>query len=153
MDKIDFLVAKADLADAEWIARAQAKMAMETENLQLNQEEAVKGVNFIFDHPDRGFYIMAKNQQQVPVGCLMILKEWSDWRGSDFWWIHSVYVVPEYRKLGIFKKIFDYVECLARNSGVRGLRLYVDKRNVKAQMVYDKLGMSKDHYELFEKMF
>jgi GNAT superfamily N-acetyltransferase len=145
-------IKKAKLDDLNWIANAQAAMAQETENLQLNQEQIVKGVSFIFANPARGFYVIAKHQHQ-PVGCLMILNEWSDWRNGDVWWIHSVYVLHAFRKIGVFKKMFEYVEVLAQNSGVRGLRLYVDKSNVTAQAVYEKLGMSKDHYELFEKMF
>jgi len=31
-----------------------------------------------------------------------------------------------------------------------GLRLYVDKQNKLAQEVYEKLGMNKHHYELYE---
>ena len=31
-----------------------------------------------------------------------------------------------------------------------GLRLYVDRQNKSAQKIYEKLGMSRDHYELYE---
>ncbi len=149
----NFYIDKTHSDDIEWIANAQVSMAQETENLQLNQEEIVKGVKFIFDNPDRGFYIVARNKEKGLVGCLLILKKWSDWRNGDVWWIHSLYVEPVYRKHGIFRKMFEYVENLAHNSAVRGLRLFVDKGNMIAQKVYEKLGMSKDHYELFEKMF
>ena len=33
---------------------------------------------------------------------------------------------------------------------IRGLRLYVDKRNQAAARVYEKLGMTREHYDLFE---
>jgi ribosomal protein S18 acetylase RimI-like enzyme len=33
------------------------------------------------------------------------------------------------------------------------MRLYVDRRNVAAQGVYQRLGMNGDHYLLFERMF
>ncbi len=147
-----FEIIKALPQDVAWIAQAQVLMAKETENLELNPEEVVKGVSFIFTNTTRGFYVVVKQGQQA-VGCLMVLNEWSDWRNGDVWWIHSVYVLPAYRRLGIFKSMYEYVEDLARSSGVRGLRLYVDKSNLKARNVYEKLGMSKDHYELFEKMF
>ena len=148
-----FQIQKATLEDKNWIAEAQVLMALETENLQLNQEAVVKGVGFIYEHPDRGFYIIAKNDEQNPVACLLILKEWSDWRNGEVWWIHSLYVMPGYRKQGIFKKMFVYIEDLAQSSDVRGLRLYVDKSNAQAKAAYEKLGMNKNHYELFEKMF
>ena len=150
---INFQIQKATREDADWIVDAQILMAFETENLQLNREDVVKGVGFIFDYLDRGFYIIARNDEQNPVACLLVLKEWSDWRNGEVWWIHSLYVMPDYRKQGIFKKMFEYIEELARSSDVRGLRLYVDKSNVNAKMAYEKLGMNKNHYELFEKMF
>ena len=31
-----------------------------------------------------------------------------------------------------------------------GLRLYVDKTNLKAQKVYNRVGMDGEHYKLFE---
>ncbi len=138
--------------DIPWIATAQVAMAAETEGISLNPDQVVQGVRYIFEHPERGFYILAKADQQ-PIGCLLILKEWSDWRNGDVWWVHSVYVDPAHRQQGVFKKMFDYIEQLARNSLIRGLRLYVDKTNISAQRVYEKLGMNKDHYDLFEKMF
>ena len=35
---------------------------------------------------------------------------------------------------------------------LRGLRLYVDKSNDKAQKVYENLSMSGEHYHLYEWM-
>ena len=33
----------------------------------------------------------------MPVGALLLTREWSDWRNGWFWWIQSVYVAPEGR--------------------------------------------------------
>lgn len=143
---------RASVNEINWIAAAQVAMAAETEGIALDPEQVIQGVRYIFDHPERGFYILAREGQQ-PIGCLLILKEWSDWRNGDVWWIHSVYVDPAHRKQGIFKQMFEHIERLARDSHIRGLRLYVDKNNIIAQRVYKKLGMNKEHYELFEKMF
>jgi ribosomal protein S18 acetylase RimI-like enzyme len=33
---------------------------------------------------------------------------------------------------------------------IRGLRLYVDKSNVRAQQVYQAMGMNGEHYSVFE---
>ncbi len=35
---------------------------------------------------------------------------------------------------------------------IRGIRLYVDNRNVAAQKVYARLGMQGEHYRVFEWM-
>jgi hypothetical protein len=33
---------------------------------------------------------------------------------------------------------------------LRGLRLYVERKNARAQNAYATLGMTKEHYELYE---
>jgi ribosomal protein S18 acetylase RimI-like enzyme len=82
----------------------------------------------------------------------MVTKEWSDWRNGEFWWIQSVYVHTDYRKNNIYRKLYSEVINLAKESGkVCGIRLYVDKNNVKAQNVYSKLGMTESNYLFFEE--
>ncbi len=148
-----YTVLKALPSDAEHIARFQIAMARETEGMRLAPKLVAKGVRHVFDDPATGFYLVAKDAGGNAIGCLMVLKEWSDWRNAQVWWIHSLYVLPEHRRKGIYRRMYEQVEKLARAAGVRGLRLYVDKRNVAAQHVYAKLGMTREHYEMFEKMF
>lgn len=85
-------------------------------------------------------------------GCLLVLSEWSDWRCREVLWLHSVYVPPEFRRAAIFRSLYDHVEMLAKRRVAAGLRLYVDRRNVRAQQVYQALGMTNEHYELYERM-
>ena len=149
----EIIIERADKKYLEWIALCQVEMASETENLKLNYDNVVQGVKYIFNHQDRGFYILAKTPESQPIGILLILKEWSDWRNGDVWWIHSVFVNAKFRRKKIFTKMFNFVEKLARSNHVSGLRLYVDKTNTKAQSVYKNLDMTNKHYELFEKLF
>jgi GNAT superfamily N-acetyltransferase len=84
----------------------------------------------------------------------MITYEWSDWRCGNFWWVQSVYVLAEYRKMGIFTQIFREIYRLAREkSQVAGLRLYVDRDNTTAMKAYGSLGMHEARYVLFECEF
>ena len=84
----------------------------------------------------------------------MCAKEWSDWRGVWYLWLQSVYVVKEKRKRGIFTKLYRYVEEKAsQQKQIHSLRLYVDKENKSAQKTYEKLGMSPNNYNFFEKTF
>jgi GNAT superfamily N-acetyltransferase len=139
--------------DAKWIAGFQVAMALETESMALDRETVREGVARIFRETHRGFYVVAREEGGEPLGCLLVLREWSDWRNADVWWMHSVYVTPSCRNRGIFRQMFHYVEERAISSGVRGLRLYVERGNHRAKAVYSRLGMGDDHYELFEKMF
>jgi ribosomal protein S18 acetylase RimI-like enzyme len=83
----------------------------------------------------------------------MITMEWSDWRNGLFWWIQSVFVVPEYRRRGIYRKLYAHVqELAAQEPNVCGFRLYVERDNTRAQQTYAALGMTETPYRLFEEM-
>jgi len=137
---------------APLIADFQLRMAWETEGLRLDPAVCAEGVKAVFERPHLGSYHIAKQGERV-VAALLLTTEWSDWRNGTVWWIHSVFVEPELRGQGLFGRFYAYVRGLAEATpGVRGLRLYVDRTNERAQAVYGKLGMNGDHYRLFEWM-
>lgn len=138
--------------DREILARFQEEMALESENLKLDPVELRKGVKAIFDDSAKGFYLLAKEDDN-PVGCLLVTSEWSEWRNKTVYWIQSVYVVPEARCEGVFRKMYEEVKKrVSENENLGGIRLYVDKSNVRAQEVYRKIGMNDQHYLYFEWM-
>ena len=60
-------------------------------------------------------------------------------------------MIPSERKSGVFKQMYAYLKSMVESSDAyRGLRLFVDKRNEAAKLAYLRVGMSADHYELFE---
>lgn len=146
----EITVTQAEPEEAESIVDFQILMAKETENLQLEKETVNKGVLHIFDNPQTGFYILARAQNKI-IASLLVLKEWSDWRNGNVLWVHSVYVVPEYRKQGVFRKMYHHIKSMVEaDNSLKGIRLYVEKKNHKAQAVYQRVGMTAEHYELYE---
>ena len=78
--------------------------------------------------------------------------EWSDWRNATFWWIQSVYVDAQWRQKGVYRAMHDYVYDIASSrDDICGIRLYVERSNHVAQQTYASLGMSKSHYDLYDK--
>ena len=138
-------------ADASTIIDFQLAMARETEELELDREVLTRGVNAVFADPTLGRYYIAESDNRV-VGSLMITYEWSDWRNGMVWWIQSVYVLPELRGRGVYAGLYAHIKAIVEASAVRGIRLYVDKRNVPAQKVYTRLGMNGEHYLVYEWM-
>lgn len=140
------------MADAEQIVSFQIAMARETEGLELDRETCRKGVAAVFENPSLGRYFVAEKDGNV-IASLLITYEWSDWRAGMVWWIQSVYVVSELRKQGVYRGLYDHVQQIVqRDESVRGIRLYVDRRNTRAQQVYENLGMNGEHYLVFEWM-
>ncbi len=129
----------------------QLEMALETESLTLDENIVRNGVAAVFDDPSKGQYYVALDENENCIASLLTIPEWSDWRCQQVIWIHSVYVVKEMRSKKVFKEMYLYLKNEVNDSkGLAGLRLYVDKRNTKAQSVYEKIGMSNEHYELYE---
>lgn len=139
-------------ADVPAIVAFQLAMARETEELTLDLETCTAGVNAVFADAQRGHYFVAELDGSV-VASLLITHEWSDWRNGDVWWIQSVYVTPKARGKGVYAGLYEHIKQLVQaEARVRGLRLYVDKRNTRAQTVYARLGMNGEHYQVFEWM-
>ena len=136
-------------ADIEVITDFQVAMAMESEGVRLNPEVVRRGVAAAIADPEKGRYIIARHAGK-PRGSLMITREWSDWNCCWYWWIQSVYILPEHRGQGVYKAMYHHVVELAREEGVRQIRLYADKNNLTAQSVYSRLGMEECHYTMFE---
>jgi GNAT superfamily N-acetyltransferase len=138
--------------DAHDIVEFQIAMAKETEEFDLDRAICTRGVHAVFADPTLGRYFVAEAEGRL-LASLMITLEWSDWRDGMVWWIQSVYVVPELRGRRIYAGLYEHVKQLAgRDAQVRGIRLYVDKRNVRAQEVYRRMGMDGEHYQVFEWM-
>jgi ribosomal protein S18 acetylase RimI-like enzyme len=148
----DINVRRAKVSDIPHLVDFQMRLARETENVTLDAEILSKGMMAMFDDPTKGFYNVAEIENEV-VGCHMVTYEWSDWRNGMVYWLQSVYVKEQYRKNGVFKFMFSTLKNQIDNDpAIRGLRLYVDKTNVRAQKVYGSMGMNGDHYSVFELM-
>lgn len=146
----DVHVREARLEDAALLARWAQAMAWETEHKQLDPDTVAAGVARGLAEPGRARYFVAERAGQ-PVGTLMFTTEWSDWRCGDWWWIQSVYVVPEQRRHGVFSALYRHVEALAGSAeSVCGLRLYVERDNAVAQRTYERMGMDDAGYLMYE---
>ncbi len=151
MEEIDIRYGKPQ--DAEILAGFNISLADETERLKLDRSIVLSGVRDLMASPEHGFYLVAESGQEIS-GMLMVTSEWSDWRDGIYWWIQSLYVKPKFRRKGVFRALYDRVKDMASSrGGICGLRVYVDKRNAKARETYERLGMNKTGYEVYEHLF
>ncbi|MDQ6881538.1 MAG: GNAT family N-acetyltransferase [Pseudomonadota bacterium] len=138
--------------DAGAISRCNQAMALETERKALIAEVVDAGVLRLLDEPSLGFYVVAEDGDRI-VGCLLVTKEWSDWRNGLFWWIQSVFVEAGWRRRGVYRALYDFVQNSAdADGGVCGFRLYVEKDNAIAQDTYAALGMLPTDYLVYEQL-
>ena len=124
----EITIRQATLEDTEFLVAGNAAMAQETEARTLDIHTLRAGVCALFDDPTRGFYLIAELAGRS-AGQMLITYEWSDWRNATFWWIQSVYTLPDARRRGVFKALYSYVD---------------------AQAVYQRCGMREAVYRMFE---
>ncbi len=130
----------------------QVEMARESEGATLDRAALTQGVRAVLNGSVPAEYWVAESEDG-PVGMLMTVPEWSDWRNGTVVWVHSVYVRPEARRHRVFSTLYEHFRRQVEQSDeLVGLRLYVDQSNERAQRVYESLGMTREHYYLYEWM-
>ncbi|NJM25348.1 MAG: GNAT family N-acetyltransferase [Bacteroidia bacterium] len=145
-------IRNATVSDIASIVRFQQSMARETEGLELDTETLQAGVAALLSDRAKGYYKVVE-VDGVVIACHMVTFEWSDWRNGNVLWIQSVYVDPEYRKQGIFRKMYEHLkEEVLNDPAIKGIRLYVERNNRRAQQTYNALGMNGEHYQVYEWM-
>jgi ribosomal protein S18 acetylase RimI-like enzyme len=150
----DLVIRDARPHDLDVIIDYNARLALETENKELDPDVLRRGVSIALGDPDRLRYWVAEDETGQVVGQAAITREWSDWRSGWIWWFQSVYVHPDFRGQGAFRTLYAQVRAIARASPeVIGLRLYVEVHNERAQGVYRSLGMKPGGYDVYEDLW
>lgn len=152
MEKIIYNISVGNASDIDTIAQFQVDMALESEGTNLDIERVTAGVAAAVADEYKGTYIIARDPSGKAIGSLLLTREWSDWTNRWYWWVQSVFVTKEYRGKGVYRAMYDKVKALAKENNITQIRLYVDKTNYPAQMVYKKLGMDETHYLLYEEV-
>ena len=144
------LVRIANKYDIPAIVEFQLSMAAETENEELDKNRVKKGVSAVIGDSSKGRYYVAEKEGEV-IGSLLTTYEWSDWRNGTVLWIQSVYILPQFRRKGVYSNMYKHIKKLVlEDENLNGIRLYADKDNKVAHKTYLKLGMNPDHYVTFE---
>jgi ribosomal protein S18 acetylase RimI-like enzyme len=146
------MIRQASEQDLDALVEGNLELARETEGLALDPATLRAGVGAVLAGRVPGRYFVLEAAGRV-VAQLMITFEWSDWRNRQVWWIQSVYVWPQARQQGAYRRLYAAVKAEAEAAGAGGIRLYVDATNTRAQAVYAALGMNGEHYRVFEAMF
>lgn len=150
-------IRRAGPPDTSTITAFNKAMARETEGRLLDEVTLEEGVRSLLSQPEYGFYVIAERSDSngiQPIGQLMITYEWSDWRNGLFWWVQSVYVVPNERQRGVYHAMHGHIAAEAKaNPRICGIRLYVARTNQHARAAYQKVGLIPSHYDMYEQDF
>jgi GNAT superfamily N-acetyltransferase len=140
----------AHLQDLTTLVSFNQALAQEVREKGLDSQILTAGVQAVLSDSKRGFYTVVEVEERA-VAAALVTFEWSDWRNAWFWWLQDVYVEPNYRQQGIFRSLYQHLKAQAQIAKACGLRLYVYQGNMRAQKVYQRLGMVPASSVMFEE--
>ena len=145
-------VRPATINDQETIVEFNQCLAHESEGKALDSATLRIGVQRILNDESKGRYFVAVCRNEI-VGQIMFTREWSDWRNGDLLWLQSVYVRPQYRRRGVFRRLLQTIRNLAdTRDDIVGIRLYVEKNNATARATYQQFGFREPGYLVMESL-
>lgn len=118
----------------------------------FNDEIVSKRLRYLFSNPHLGNGWMAFAEEE-PVGYLIAVYVFSLEHLGSTAEIDEFFILPQYRKTGIGKKLLQTAETEFRRLGCRNVSLQIDKENNAARAFYYKQNyFERNRFELLEKM-
>lgn len=143
---MEFRVRRAEHTDLDALVAFTLAEAEAAESIALDSNAVRRGVRAGLENPATSSYWVIEGPDGPPVGSISVVREWSDWRAADYWWIQSVFVTPAFRGRGLMKRLLATVATEAREQGALELRLYVHRGNENAVRAYERAGFSAAPY-------
>ncbi len=148
MNLQNFIVRRATSSDLEKLVSFAIAEANEAEKTSRSSELIREGVRVGLEDNSIARYWVLENEASEVIGNVSVVKEWSNWNSSYYWWIQSMYLHPEYRGKGLMDKLIEAVKVTAKREYAVDLRLYVHKENERAIQAYRKSGFIDSDYRI-----
>ena len=142
------IVRKATIEDLSVLVEFTARESEEAEGVTHDRGRLEDGVKAALEYPSIAMYWVLVDETDEPVGSISALREWSDWNAGFYWWIQSMYIVPDNRGQGLMPRMLATVQKEMGSQGGLQLRLYVHRDNHAAVRAYEKAGFERSPYEI-----
>lgn len=141
-----FAIRPASTADASAIQSLIAALAKET----IGPDKNVLSVDAILRYgfgEDKCFECRVAEERGAVVAVLVLLDEFSTWRGVKGVYVLDIYIAPAARGRGLGKRLIAEAARWAGSRGARYLRLSVDQENVDAIKFYETIGFKEGAHD------
>lgn len=147
----EYSVRTANVSDLETIVAFTMAEARDAEGANKDVGGVRRGVRMALEDPSLATYWLAETPGADVVASTSVVTEWSNFHGGYYWWVQSVYVVPEHRGRGLARLLLEMLAEEARAVGAVDLRLYVHKSNRSALEAYRRCGFEVAPYTIMRK--
>ncbi len=141
-------VRRAELKDLDQLVEFTAAEAREAEGHSKTTQTLMKGIKAAIEDNSIALYWVLMNSDNQVVGSASALKEWSDWNAGYYWWIQSMYIIPNYRGKGNLDLLLDAIRSEMSEQNGLELRLYVHENNEAAIRAYRKANFTFSKYRI-----
>lgn len=141
-------VRKALLQDLPKLVKFTSEEAREAEAGSRGFANIEEGISKALEDDSLAIYWLLVDDAGEAVGSISALKEWSDWNAGFYWWIQSVYIIPDQRGKGHLALLLDAVKNEMKVQGGLQLRLYVHADNRRAIEAYQKFAFERSPYQI-----
>ncbi len=131
---------RASSADLDTLVAFTLQAARQAEGADKDIEAVGRGVRSGLEDPTLAAYWVAESIGCGVVASTSIVTEWSDFNGACYWWIQSLFIMPEHRGRGLVGLMLDHLADAAREAGALELKLYVNNANQRALKAYHRCG-------------
>jgi ribosomal protein S18 acetylase RimI-like enzyme len=146
-----YTIREAVAADLETLVAFTLQEAHEAEQIDIDDAGVRRGVQGAFRNPPLATYWVAESAVGRLVGSCSVVTEWSDFHGGHYWWIQSIFIVPEHRGDGLVELLLGHVSQAAEAAGALDLRLYAHRSNERALRAYRRCGFTIAPYVIMSK--
>ena len=146
-----YTIRKALSDDIDTLVAFTLREAYEAESVERDHAAVRRGVEGGFRNPPLSTYWVAETSEHIVVASTSIVTEWSDFRGGHYWWIQSLFIVPEHRGSGLVELLIEHLATQAETAGALDLRLYAHSSNARALQVYRRCGFQVAPYIIMTK--
>lgn len=150
MSQKKFTLRRAEEKDLDILVDFNNRIALESEGHPLDLAVLRNSMKHILEDERKGIYWLACDGEKV-IGQMMYVFEWSTWQDKNYMWLTDLYVLPEYRKQGVFKLLNQHLlDFYQKSPDIIGVRFYVAKTNTAVVPLYRRIGWKESKYNLWE---
>jgi ribosomal protein S18 acetylase RimI-like enzyme len=146
-----YTIRQAGLTDLDTIVDFTLDEAREAEGLDIDAAGVRRGVLAGLEDPSVATYWLAVSADGEVVASTSAVREWSNFNGRHYWWVQSLFIVPEHRGRGLVDLLLDTVAEAARAAGAIDLRLYAHSANRRAIDAYRRFGFDESEYVIMRR--
>ena len=146
-----YRIRRAHSTDLETLVAFTVEGARDAVGEERDVDAVRRGVHAGLEDPTVATYWVVESTDHQVVGSTSVVTEWSDWHGGYYWWVQSMFIVPEHRGCGLVDLLLDELADAARAGGALDLRLYVHNENQRALEAYRRCGFSEAPYVIMTK--